>query len=406
MNARLLAISWLCAGAALADASLTVPDGVRLRLTGYADLGFFKPQGDGVAYVRDVGHALHPELSGYPWVFLGDPWSNPINSQGDSADLGLDRTNVARFDPIRSGGKASFIVNTVNLGVVASGGEQFLFETSVNFEPRQGSLGSSGDNMDVDLAYLDWKPLHGLDLHVFAGKFESTFGIEYRRRKAPDRFGITPSIISRYTVGNPTGLKVRGSILGGLVTYNFAVTNGGMSTEKFAHFFNETARNDFKTLSGRLSLGGKIAGTQVELGASALYGAQALQSSDSIAQWQAGADLRIEVGDLAFRAEVLVSRAQGGGVGDAPSLRASGAYGELSYQLFAWLGAMVRADFRKARLFADPNYYLSDTGRFTAALRADITWNVIAKAEYLHVHELSGPQIPDDVFTSSLIFRF
>src|SRR5713101_5680763 len=261
-------------------AHLSLMDGVRLRLTGYVDAGFFATQGDGTAYVRDAGKLLHPEYQGVvPWVFLGDPWGNPVNAQGDSADLGLDRTNVPRFDPIQSAGHPSFLVNMVDLGLAASIGESFFFETSIGFEPRQGRLGSSGDQFDVDLAYLEWVPFKAVDLHVFAGKFESTFGIEYRTRKAPDRFGVTPSLISRYTVGTVTGLKVRGGFFDQRVTVNLAVTNGGTFTEKFAHFFNEVDMNGGKTLSGRVSVLLPLPFT-AEIGASGEIGAQDEQRQD------------------------------------------------------------------------------------------------------------------------------
>jgi hypothetical protein len=389
--------------------SLTIADDVKLKFTGYTDFGLFKAMGDGVAYVRDIGHALHPELASFPWVFLGDPWANTINSQGDSADLGLDRTNIARYDPIQSHGKTSFIVNMVNLGIQATLSTYLFAEASINFEPRQGTLGSSGDQFDLDLAYLEFRPSRNLDLHLFAGKFESTFGIEYRRRKAPDRFGVTPSLISRYSVGTPTGLKVRGSFLSGLITYNFAVTNGGMSTEKFAHFYNELDRNDWKTLSGRLSIGHKFDSRvpfEIEAGGSGIFGAQDLQPSETTYQWQGGADLRLEIADFSLRAEYLKAHADGGGVTGAPFLDAQGAYGELSYQIFGWLGVMGRVDWRKAKLFAPPNFYLTNDLRVTAAVRFDIKFNIIAKVEYVRLQELEGPEIDDDVFTSSLIFRF
>jgi hypothetical protein len=389
--------------------SLTVADGVKLKFTGYLDFGFFKAAGDGVAYVRDVGHVLHPELAQYPWVFLGDPWANAINSQGESADLGLDRTNIPRYDPIQSHGKASFIVNMVNLGIQANLSQYLFAEASINFEPRQGTLGSAGDQFDLDLAYVEFRPSPSIDLHLFAGKFESTFGIEYRRRKAPDRFGVTPSLIARYTTGNPTGLKVRGSFLNGTITYNFAVTNGGMSTELFAHFYNEIDQNNWKTLSGRVSIGHKFGGrvpVDIEAGGSGIFGAQDLQPSETTWQWQGGADLRLEIADFSLRAEYLKAHADGGGVANAPFLDAQGAYGELTYQILGWLGVMGRVDWRKARLFAPPNFYLSNDLRVTAAIRFDIKFNIIAKLEYLRIQELEGPEIDDDVFTSSLIFRF
>ncbi len=386
-------------------AHLSLED-VRLRFSGYLDLGFFATQGDGVAYVRDPGKLASPGTGGTPWVFRGDPWSNPINAQGDSADLGLDRTNLPRYDPIASGGHPSFLVNRANLGLKLTVGEHVFSEIGLNFEPRQGRLGSPGDLFEVDLAYLEWIPSRQLDLHVFAGKVESTFGIEYRSRHAPDRPGVTPSLIARYTTGTPTGLKVRGSVGDGRFVYNVAVTNGSTATERFGHFFDEIDHNDAKTLSGRLALvlGGDT--VKVELGASGAYGAQDLQSKSGVHQWQVGGDLRVEAGDLVFRGEYLHAHADGGGSEVAPSLHADGFYAEALYQVIPELALLARADLRNARLFADPNLYLTNTLRATGGLRLDLSFHLVAKLEYLHVVELDGPEIPDDVFTSSLVVRF
>lgn len=385
---------------------LTLMDDVRLRFTGYLDAGFFAAGGDGTAYVRDVGKQLHPEYAGtVPWVFLGDPWGNPINSQGDSADLGLDRTNIARYDPIQSHGHPSFLVNLMNLGMAASVGSELFFETSLGFEPRQGHLGSSGDQLDIDLAYLEWVPFHALDFHLFAGKFESTVGIEYRNRKAPDRFGVTPSLISRYTVGTPTGLKARTGFFDGRLVVNLGLTNGGTFTEKFAHFYNEVDANSGKTASGRVSwlLPLPVA---VELGGSGEVGAQDGQSANATMQWLFGVDLRVSAGDFNFKGEILRAHADGGGPDAAPRLTVTGWYAEGTWQALPWLGVLTRVDRRKANLLALPNLYLTDLMRVTGGLRFDITWNLVGKVEYLHLIEMSGPEIPDDVFTSSLIFKF
>ncbi len=385
--------------------SLSVFGGVRLRFTGYLDIGFFDAAGDGVAYVRDVGKKLHPEETDVPWVFLGDPWSNPVNSQGDSADLGRDRTTIPRFDPIASGGKPSFLVNMVNLGMVGGAGEKLLFEFSVDFEPRSGTLGSSGDQIDIDLAYLEWMPWKSRDIHVFAGKFESTFGIEYRRRKAPDRPGITPSLIARYTTGTPTGLKLRGSLLHQKVTYNLGLTNGTVTTEKFAHFFDELDTNAGKTVSGRISFQLPLPFT-LEVGASGLSGAQDLQPSARDRYNQYGVDLQLVAHDLTVRAELLRATADGGGVTRAPSLNARGGFVEAFYQLWPWAEVLGRADFRKARLLTYPNLYLSDTARATVGARFDISPNAIGKVEYLHIMERTGPELDDDVATVSFVFKF
>jgi len=408
----LIAAALLCASPALraqtasTPSHLTLMDGVRLRFTGYLDAGFFGAQGDGTAYVRDAGKLVHPEYADtVPWVFLGDPWGNPINSQGDSADLGLDRTNIARFDPIQSKGKPSFLINMMNLGVAASVGSELFFETSLDFEPRQGLLGSSGDQLDIDLAYVEYVPFQSVDLHLFAGKFESSFGIEYRNRKAPDRFGVTPSLISRYTVGTPTGLKVRAGFFQSRLTLNVALTNGGTMTEQFAHFYNEVDSNSGKTVTARLSYLLPLPVT-AEIGFSGEVGAQDEQPSNTLVQWLLGADLRIAAGDFTFRGEILRGHADGGGVDQAPRLHVTGWYGEGQYQLLPWLGILARVDRRKADLFAFPNLYLTDLVRLTGGLRFDLTWNLIAKVEYLHLIEVSGPELKDDVFTTSVLFKF
>lgn len=405
---------------------LVVPDGVRLRLLGYVDVGLFGTLGDGVSYVRDPAKVESrkltsfpwliplpergpPDVASAPWVFFGDPWANAVNSLGESADLGLDRTNIARFDPIQSHGRPSFLINTVNLGLLGTVGPELLFEVSLNVLPRTGQLGAAGDLIDVDLAYVEYKPFADVDLSLFAGKIESVFGREYRFRKAPDRFGVTPSIIARYTVGSPIGVKVRGSLLEGALVYNVALTNGSTLTEHFAHFYNEVDQNYFKTLSGRLSYGRDLElGVPVffEVGASGLVGPQDGQTSDAVIGWQAGGDLKLVLLAFTLQAEYLRSVWPGGGIDGAASIEAEGAYAEASYQFLPWLGAMVRLDVRRAVLFAHPNLYLSDVGRATVAARFDLSWNVIGKIEYVRLQELSGPEIDDDVFTSSLILRF
>lgn len=405
---------------------LTVPDGVRLRFTGYADLGLFGTLGDGVAYVRAPGKTAvkdmgsfpwlipypargAPDVSKVPWVFFGDPWANSVNSLGESADLGLDRTNIERFDPIDSNGHPTFLVNVLNVGMLATVGRELLFEVSANLMPRTGTLGSAGDYFDVDLAYVEWVPFESVDLSLFAGKFEPVFGREYRDRKSPTRFGVTPSIMSRYTVGTPIGLKVRGSFFDRLLTYNFAVTNGASSTELFAHFYNEVDQNYMKTLSGRLS--SEYAFTLLlpvffELGVSGLVGPQDGQPSDTTLHWQVGADAKLVVDRFALVAEYIRLGAPGGGPTAAPSIEAEGAYLEATLQILPWLGVLARGDIRRALLLAHPNLYISDVARATLGARFDITWNVIAKLEYVRLQELTGPEINDDVFTSSLVLRF
>ena len=52
-------------------------------------------------------------------------------------------------------------------------------------------------------------PTRSQKTSIFVGKFDSVLGIEYRERKSDQRYGITPSLIARYTTGTALGLKVR-----------------------------------------------------------------------------------------------------------------------------------------------------------------------------------------------------
>ena len=385
---------------------LWLPEQVRLRFASYVDSGAFWATGDGVTYARDVGKKRHPTAAA-SWVFDGDPWANSINAQGDSADLGLDRTNLARFDAIHSHGKPTFIVNTANLTLLASVGDSLLMETSVNFYPRQGVLGAPGDGLDVDLAYLDWAPFVGWDVHLFAGKFESTFGIEYRRRKAPDMLGVTPSIMSRYTVGTPTGLKARGIFWDGLLSVNLALTNGSMAQERFGLLFNELSTTYAKTVSGRLASAPALPWVDgLEVGVSALYGPQDLQPRDAIALLQFGADAQLRVGDLELRGEYMQVHAPGGGVVQAPVLQSSGFYAEAYYQLLTVLGLHARVDRRDATLLELPNLYFSNVLRVTGGVRCDVTFNVLVKAEFTWIKSLTRDfSIPTQVATTALILK-
>ncbi len=80
---------------------------------------------------------------------------------------------------------------------------------SINFMPRSGSNFSLGDVLDADIAQLEWMPTRSQKTSIFVGKFDSVLGIEYRDRKSNQRYGITPSLIARYTIGTAVGVKVR-----------------------------------------------------------------------------------------------------------------------------------------------------------------------------------------------------
>ncbi len=76
---------------------------------------------------------------------------------------------------------------------------------SVNFVPRTGSDFALGDFIEADQAELEYcRPADG-KTSIFIGKTMPVFGIEYKERRSDQRFGITPSLVGRYTDGPQLG---------------------------------------------------------------------------------------------------------------------------------------------------------------------------------------------------------
>jgi hypothetical protein len=382
---------------------------------GYADFGFFVPQGDGSGIVRDVGNARFPQYAGkYGWVFLGDLLAPTVNSRGEAADLG-DPAGVQRFDSVHSGGAPGFILNEFNLNLNLNLGDNIIGTTSVNFVPRSGHDFSMGDFLDVDLAQIEWMPTDSRRTSIFVGKVDSVLGIEYRERKANQRFGVTPSLMGRYTMGTALGLKIR-SKLGpsNNVVIAAALTNGSFTTEQF-HFYDEIDRNAGKTGSGRLALRApKIPGFDLELGVSGSYGAQDRASNVRKPMWFVGVDLLGRLGPVDVKAQWLKGKADGWPAEQVYGLNLhNGGYLELDWMLTPVIGLLGRGEFRDAFVWlGDPTAdsganraYISKVWRATGGVRVVFSEHVVLKAEYLRNGEYGGlPQIRDDVFTSSLVF--
>jgi hypothetical protein len=94
-----------------------------------------------------------------------------------------------------------------------------------------------------------------------------------------------------------------------------------------------------------------------------------------------------------------------------------GGYLELDWMVTPYLGLLARGDIRDADVWlGNPNalggggadrLYLTREWRATAGLRVVVNEHVVVKAEYLHNGEYGGiPQIPNDVFTSSLLLTY
>jgi hypothetical protein len=387
---------------------------------GYVDFGFFAVSGDGTGFVQDEGpnRRFPGYASQYSWVFLGDLLAPAVNSRGEPASLG-NAPGVDRTDSVNSTGAPSFIVNEVNLTLNAAVADSALATASMDFLPRSGTAFSLGDAFEVDLAQLEWMPGLERRTSIFVGKMESVLGIEYRDRKSNQRFGVTPSLIARYTTGTPLGVKVRSKLgAGDWLVLAGAVTNGSSTIEQF-HFYDEIDSNAGKTLSGRVSVAPVPA---LELGVSGEYGAQDHALDSSGALWFFGADAQAHLGRLELKGEWLIGRGAGEGLAVYDTAHRpyglrlnAGAYVEGDFMLTPLFGLLGRAELRDARVWlgdaqspmGGERLYITKGWRATGGVRFAVNEHVTVKAEYLHNGEYGGvPQIRDDVFTSSLVLAY
>jgi hypothetical protein len=378
-----------------------------IKITGYGDIGLFATQGDGSGFRRDIGHAMFPAQSDVGWVFYGDLLATQINSRGDVADLG-QAPGVDRFDSVHSGGKLTFLVNELNLSINAGLGPTALFTGSVNFTPRAGSNFSLGDSFDVDLAQLEWMPTDDGKTSIFVGKVDSVIGNEYKTRKASQRFGITPSLVARYTTGTAVGIKARTLLMGDHIILAAAVTNGSFGTEQF-HFFQETDSNNFKTLSGRAALRLSTGSGTLEVGPSGQWGTQDGTPDNGGKMWFAGVDAEITSPRLDVKAQWLKGKAPGNDVTMTYALDLrQGGYVEADVIVTPIIGILGRAEFRDAEVSQGlARMYITKNWRATAGARLIFSPNAVIKAEYSHNGEYGDtPSIPDDVITTSAVMAF
>jgi hypothetical protein len=395
---------------------------VTTKVSGYVDVGFFHVTGDGRGIVADVGNRHFPEyadpVTGVPgsWVFMGDPLSTAINSRGDPADVSDSR--AVTLNPIDGNGKSTFLVNNVNLALLASSGD-FVVHGLIDFLPRSRNVSvpdqsGLGDYVDVKLGYIEYRaPLESMSLVVSAGKVESLLGHEYRAQESPARTTVTPSLICRYTCGRPVGLRATAGLLGDDLQLGVALTNGGHMIEGFP-FASETDTNHAKTVAGRVAYRFPV-GAGLEVGASGAWGAQDFQENDSVLQRHIGGHAHLEVDGLEVSAEYVRGDAQGEADPAlavpcllAPCLEYQGAYGLTAYRVNNWLVPYARVDWRDALHRSGASFvYISDALRGTVGVRLEASADVIAKVEYTMNGELGRiPEFPNDIYTSSLVGRF
>jgi hypothetical protein len=392
---------------------------------GYIDFGFFVPSGIGAGIVQDSGAASARVFPQYAdrngWVFLGDILAPAVNTRGEVADLG-EFAGIDRFDSVNSNGAPSFIANEVNLTMTAAVSSTALATASVNFIPRTGFDFRIGDFMELDIAQLEWIPGRAGRTSIFVGKFDSVIGIEYRERKSSQRFGITPTLMARYTTGTPLGIKLRTKLgESERVVIAAALTNGSATTEQF-HFYDEIDSNVGKTGSGRLSVK-PLASLDLEIGLSGQFGSQDRALDSQGFMWFAGVDLLGHIGPVDIKAQYLRGKADGErmDVIYPPNNRPygldlkHGAYLEVDWMLTPVLGVLARGEVRDALVWlgnpdapaATDRLYITKSWRAVAGLRAVINEHVALKAEYLHNGEYGGiPQIANDVFTSSMVLTY
>jgi hypothetical protein len=375
---------------------------------GYLDFGFYAPQGTGAGYVQDFGHAVYPEYRDrYGWVFLGDILAPAVNARGEVADLG-DAPGVDRYDTIHARGAPGFVVNELNLSLRSGLGSTAVISASVNFAPRSGREFRLGDVFDVDLAQIEWMPTADGRLSLFAGKIDSVLGIEYRDRKSNRRFGITPSLVARYTTGTALGIKARAK-LGheDWLVLAAAATNGSNTVEQW-HFYDELDSNAGKTLSGRASAHLPLP-FELEVGLSGSFGPQDWAPGNAHAMWFVGPDLLGHVGPCDIKLQWLTGRAAGDAVDDVYGLRLhGGGYLEVDTMINPSIGVLARLEYRDAFVWlGSERAYVTKSWRGTIGARWVITARATVKAEFLHNGEYGRlPSVPNDVFTSSLVLEY
>jgi hypothetical protein len=304
------------------------------------------------------------------------------------------------------------VANEINLKLTAGLTSNAVATASINFTPRSGSNFSLGDVFDADIAQLEWMPTDSQKTSIFVGKFDSVLGIEYRDRKSDQRYGITPSLIARYTIGTALGVKARTKFgPDDMLVLAGSVTNGSFTQEQF-HFYDEIDTNLGKTLSGRASLHPPIP-LDMEIGVSGSWGAQDRSPNDVGKMWFWGIDYQLHLKRADLKAQYLKGGAPGDPANQVYGLQLNGGgYVELDAYLASHFGIIARGEFRDALVWlGDANapggadrLYITKGWRATGGFHINFTDRIILKAEYLHNGEYGGiPQIKNDVFTSSLV---
>jgi hypothetical protein len=393
--------------------------GPTFLITGFVDMGFFFAQNKGVGFKKDVTNAF-PQYSDRTAVFLGDPASTYVNTRHETADLGEGSNFPGTYDMVQSRGNPTAMINSATVDMIAELSDKVRMQITTEFLPRQATVNNTtglGTFVNLDMAFIDYKPLDQYDITVTAGKFIGITGIEYRWRRAPDRWTVTPTLVGRYMDQNPLGVKVRGKHFDKRFIWNVGLTNGNSFTQD-TRLNEQLESNSGKTLAARLSydfahLIPQL--TMLELGVSGSWGPQDLQPSNNLKQWDYGPDLQVAWKALQVRGQWFKINTDGGGLTDAKNYVAEAWYVEGMYSfpgffdLVNTFSPYTRVSRRKA-IEVDPKYvFIIDVMQITPGVRVDLTEYAIFKAEYsmnLEIGDISDYAFNNNVFTTSLVVKF
>lgn len=388
-----------------------------LRFTGYLDVGFVKPFGNGSSFLASDTRA--------PLDYGNDAFAPAVNSRGDVASTDTQGRFTNGFLPrsVGIGGNPSFLLNTFSADVRFSPRDfpVYLF-ARLQLMPRFSPTGDA-TRVDLQQAFGRFSPFKTQEFAVFIGRFDSVFGIEYLENEANLRVNITPSLIARYTTGHGLGAKAFYRVqLPGIwsaLSLNIAGTTNGTRVEALVPI--DASLTGSIVGSARLGYELNLQHLQLKAGVSGLYGGRNDQTSPGTLQRAVAGDLRITAYGVSLAGEFLFLRDDEGEgprkyVGQSASrelvtgFQVLGGWVRLAYTL-PWKNDVItgvtlygRYDRRHGRFDGFPELR---TDRVTGGLRIDLFDMVAVKAEYLFNREISGaPDVANDVFTSSAVLTW
>ena len=162
-----------------------------------------------------VGHLLFPEYvvrARARGCSMGDPLSTAVNSRGDVADTGESRAIVVRSDQLAR--QVDVARQRAQPGAVlwhrrdrAAQRERRLRAARARHLGSRRAVRRRLPRRQARVRRVAAAASRRSTSTLQAGKFDSVLGFEYRSLESPDRIGITPSLICRYTCGRPIGAQ-------------------------------------------------------------------------------------------------------------------------------------------------------------------------------------------------------